>query len=1230
MSLSNRSRRIPRMLVAVLAVLLLTPAASLWGQNAQGTIVGHVTDPSGAAVSGASVTVTDLSTSVTRHLTTNSSGDYTVPYLNPGTYSVTVQAHGFSQATASNLVLEVQQTLRQDFALQVGNVSQTVTVSATTQMLHTDDTTIGQVLQEKTIENLPIVGRDFTNLMVTNVGTTVELGGDEADWSYHGINNEYLSVSSDGTQAQNQSYSIDGINDTDYEFSTPINIPNELAIQEFKMMNGMYGAEYGPGAVQVNVSINSGTNRLHGAAYEALEANWMQPDNEFQATVNNDHLCSVTNNCPSGDTYTPGFTPSALSLPFHQNQFGGTLGGPLIIPHVYDGRNKTFWFGSYDEGLYSAVNSPSSVFAPTPAELSGDFSSWPFPIYDPSTTTPNPSYNPTGTLGPTNSPVIRTQFPNNQIPVLDPVAQKIGAYFGKPNNSGCDETAHLLTGCGNYTVDTSTTKKQGIGTARIDQYLGPNDHLFFTANVGNLSQVATSISFGQSGTTYDRPKLFGGTWTHTFSADTLNQATLGYSRDHFLTGVTTAYGPDLSALVGLANTAPNPVTYDLPNVCFSPSIYYCIGGGEPTTYADNIYQGVDTVTMVRGRHTLNWGIDVRRIQLFELDNYLGTGSVGFNGEFTALVPGFAGSPYTQGGAYTATAPYQGNPVADFDLGDTNSATGPPPIGTDDYLLWGTNWNLFVNDDFHATNKLTINAGLRWMRPPNFHSAHNDGFAFNQANGGQYVWANCNFTKSIIAGINAMTPPGTPNMNFLQCGAINTLVPIDKRDFAPRLGFALQAMPKFVVRGGFGIFYGLYNRYYDGTQYDKDSIYNETAATYPSPAGTETQSTAVLKNLWAPPISADQLFETPGWEFPYNQTNWPKNRNPYDLQWMLDTEYSMNQTLMLDVGYVGDHGLHQPSQDIIGAARPPSVANDTCNSLVDASQATGSDAYCLSDPNFQPMDTREPFPNMPPYFYANINGFGSWYNALQVQLIERNYHGFMLHGNYTYSKTMDVTSGVNNLYGEPSLIQDPQNPYQEYGLAASDETHRFVATYVYTVPDHLFASHWLNAVASGWTTSGIYQLGSGLPFSVGASVPADQMGEYYGGRYNANSTFQTKPGFKSSLSEYFDTSKYSNPALGRYGNTNKSPERTPYIENLDANLGKTTHLGEGISLLIRADVFNYGSNWHSPTALYGSKIFPASNIGNGNFGSLIPGGDAQYGNISLWSPHVLQLTGQITF
>ena len=1189
--------------IAIFGFLAFIAASTLHAQNAQGTILGHVTDSSGAVVAGAAVVVRDVDTSAAVNLTTNSNGDYVAPALNPGNYSVTVQAAGFSQAVSSNLVLEVQQTLRQDFHLTVGKVTNTVEVSSDTQMLHTDDETIGQVVTSKLIESLPLIGRDFTNLMITNAGTNITPGGSGQDWAYHGLNAEYMEVSADGGQAQSTSYSVDGVYDADALFSVPINIPNELAIQEFKMMNGLYGAQYGQGSAQVNVDIKSGTNSLHGAAYETAQSAWLEPNNAYQAAV---------------DKATGSTTP--VRTPFHQNQFGGALSGPLTIPHIYNGHDRTFWFVSYDEGLYSKVNAAKSTWVPTAAEIGGDFSAWPFPIYDPSTTAPNPAYNSSQPESPTNSPVIRTAFSGNKIPSgeIDSVAAKIAAFWPTPNVSGETEANHILSNTVNYTANTSTTKNQGIGTVRFDQFFGSNDHVYLTGNWGLLTQTSTSIAYGQGGQLYDRPKLFGGTWTHIFSPTLLNQATLGYTRNHFLTGTNTAYGANLSAQVGLANTASNPATFDLPLIEFSNNNFYqSFGGGEPTTYADNIYQGVDTVTFVRGRHTFNFGIDFRRMQLFELDNYDGTGSLSFNGEYTAAVPGDAGDAYAANGAYSSTAPYQGNPLADFLLGDTNSASGPPPLGTDDWLVWGNNWNLFFQDDYHATDRLTLNAGLRWERPANLHSAHSDGYAFNTANGGQFQWANCSYTKPILAA------GGNPN--FLQCGASNTLVPIDNKDFAPRIGFAYRVPgnDKLVVRGGFGIFYGLYNRYYDGSQFDKDSLYNETASTYPAPTGNEAQSDAVVKNLWAAPISANQLFVTPGWQFPFNQVNWPSNHNPYDEQWSLDTEYSLSSTLLLDVGYVGGHGLRQPSQDILGVATPPTVADDPCNSLVDISQATGGNASCLTDPHFQPMDTREPYANMPPYLYGNRNGFQSTYEALQVQLIQRERHGLTYHVNFTHSKTMDLTTGINLIDGEPGLIQDPHNPYQEYGLAASDQTNRLVGTYAYEIPHHLFSSRLLNTLVGGWTTSGIYQVASGFPFAIYGGVSTDQMGEYYGSRYLANSTYQQTSGFKPSLTKWFDTSKYSQPVLGRYGNTNKSPERGPYYTNFDTSFGKTTHITERESLLLRAEIFNVGSSWHSNVG----ELIPDQGVTDNNFGALV---NSNYGALQLYTPYTMQLTAQFSF
>jgi hypothetical protein len=982
----------------------------------------------------------------------------------------------------------------------------------------------------------------------------------------------------------------------------PINIPNELAIQEFKMENGVYGADAGQGAAQVNVAIKSGTNLLHGGLYETYQGNILQPDNQLTALENQINNTSLN-----------------TSPPYTQNQFGGAVGGPVNIPFLYKGKDHSFWFVSYDGGRYTATNSPTSILAPSTAEMGGDFSAWPYPIYDPLTTVPNPAYI-CCTQSPTNSPVIRTQFPGNKIDPtrFDSTAKKIIAAgdWNTPNVSTCTDASSLgpsATSCANFTGTTQTVKQQDTETVRFDQYLGDKDHIFFTGNLGIMWDTATKVQYGTGTKIYARPKLYGGTWSRIFSPKTLNTATLGYVRDHFYTGPATAYGPNLSANVGFVNTLNNPVSYDLPSI--SVTDYYTIGGGSPTTWVDNIYQGVDAVTLTRGRHNMSFGVDFRRLQLYETDDASGTGLLSFNGQYTASAPGLAGGAMVKSGAPTANAPYEGNPFADFLLGDSKSATGPVPVAADEYILWGNNTNLYFQDAYQVTNRLTLNLGLRWERPANLHANDNSGYAFNPSNGGSLVWANCNYSNPIAA------LPGVKSY-YLGCGASNTLAPVDNKDFAPRVGFSYRPWfsNKLVVRGGFGFFYGTYNRYYDGAKYNRDSLYNEVTAPYAPTTGSEKQSTAVMQNLWTAPLINNTSFSLPGWESPFHSVVWPRNHSPYDEQWSFDTQYALNSTLMLDIGYAGDAGRRQSSQFIIGAATPPTVAGDTCNNNVDASQAS---AACLADPNFQPIDTRTPYANMPPYFFSNYNGFNSSYNALQVQLIQRPWHNLMYHLNYTYSKSMDLTSGINNITNESALIQIPQNPKQEYGLSASDQTHHLVGTYAYQVPNHLFKGRLLNDIASGWTTSGVYHLASGFPFPISAGATTDQMAQNYASRIRGNSTYQTTSGFKPSLTEWFDISKYSTPLAGRYGNTNKSPERGPYYTNWDTSFGKTSHIGEQRTIVIRADFYNTASTWHS------AAQFPSANLSSATFGSFEA--TPKYGPLQItWAPRVLQLSARFNF
>ncbi|WP_420237025.1 carboxypeptidase-like regulatory domain-containing protein [Telmatobacter bradus] len=1127
--------------------------------------MGHITDSTGAVVANATITITNLKTGVVKNITTSDSGDYTVPQLDPGTYSVQIAANGFKPEVSLGLIVEVDHALRQDFKLSVGSaLSETVTVSAEGQMLHTDDATIGQVVSGELMEILPIEGRDFTNMLQIGVGTTTTPGGvQQAGFNLQGMNNTYQEVSINGAHADSISYNIDGIYDTDYVFSAAMAKPSEMAIAEFKTMNGSYGAQYGAGSAQVNVAVKSGTNQIHGGGYEFNENAALQRGNPSIAAYNR---VQGTNN--------------AVNAPYNQNQFGGVLGGPVTIPKLYNGKDKSFWFVGYDGGRRNKTQAPSTMLVPSQAELGGDFSAWAYPIYDPSTTG-------TQTVTATNT-TGRSVFAGNKIPAsrLDKTAQKIAAFYATPNISTCTDTISLtVSACTNYAAGTVTTKRSDNGIARFDHNFGVADHIFVTGVLGNDTETSPNIHYGQGNQTYQRTRLAGATWAHPFSEKLLNQATIGYSREHFLTGPTTAYGPNLSAEVGLANTIADPITYDLPSISLYD--YGGIGGGSPTAFFDDLYQGVDTVTWIHGKHTMNFGMDFRRVFVKEQDNYGGTGSLTFTGEYTASLIGESGT--TLNSAKDALAPYKGNAVADFLLGDTQSASGPPPLGTDLYRLWGNNEHLFFQDDYRPSDRLTVNLGLRWERPTSLHSQNGSGYSFNPNNGGSFSWVKQSFVTPILAAGG--------NSAWLGCCADSKLVHLDQKDFAPRLGFEYRPLgfnDKLVIRGGAGIYYDTYNRYYDGSQYDDNRLYTEAAATYTTTTGDEKVSPQAISTLWGAPITALQAFTEPVTQYALNnQVNWYGNKNPSNQQLSIGAEYSFTSTLLFEGAYVRTHGIHEATQIYIGAARQPTVAGDVCNNYQTAATAPAS---CATDTNFQPIRSRVPYANMPSNLYANGNFFNSNYEGLQFQLIQRPWHGAQYHLNYTYSQSMDVTSGINNIYGEQGIIQDANNAKAQYGFSGADQTHRLVATGSYELP----AGHGkaidvqgFNWLVGGWTGGGVYTLASGFPFAINGGVGNDQTGAS-SSRYLANYSGTSTSGFKRTPNSWADPAKYSTPSLGTYGNTNKSPERGPYFTNLDLSLSKSTKIAKTQNLRIRMEIFNATSTWHSSTY----QIIPSSATAGG--------------------------------
>jgi len=1173
--------------MALCLALLLLSSPSLLGQNARGTILGHVADPSGAAVLGARVTIKNVNTGVTNEFTTDGTGDFVFVNLIPGTYTVSVEGQGFKTSSSSGLILEVDQTLRQDFTLAMGSLAETVTVSANAQMVQTDNTTIGNVVAGELMQELPLNGRDFTSLLNIDAGATNLGGGSQTYWSLHGLSS-FREVSLDGARPDSISYLIDGVTNNANLFSTASSVPSVSAIQEFKVEQGLYSAEYGQGSAQVNVAIKSGTNDYHGSAYDFLQNDAFQPNSPLQAFLNSQ----------------PGATPQPLNSPFKQNQFGFTLGGPVIVPKVYHGQNKTFWFFSYEGGRQSTLTGTQSpVQVPTAQERTGNFSDWPVPIYDPSTTG--------STTATANDPTGRTPYPNNQIPtsLLNPIASKLLAYYPQPNLT-------CAMPCNNFVTPVHNSKNIDTETMRVDQNFGSMDRLFFTGIIKGDDEPNPSMLPATGNVSFARSRLFGLTWQHSFGSSIINEARMGFNRLFFHTGVDTAFGADLATQAGLKNSPAIPAFYDIPIV--TPNDRYTSIGSGNNGYSqkENDFQYVDNLKIVRGRHKLTFGTDIRRIQLWDQDGFTAMGQLFFTGGYTAANPL---APAMQGSLNILPS---GNPFADMFVGYPQSVGAPPPLGSDLFNLRALNYNFFAQDDIRLTPRLTLNLGLRYEIPPNYHSINNSGFAFNPADGGSMVWANKGFVQSVTQQVQAAG--GQVNTNWMQCCASNSLVPIDKHDFAPRVGLAWRpfATDRFVIRTGYGIFYDVYERFYDTTQFDDNRLWTLAAnPTYPVATGFEKSSPLALSTLWLPPVTSASLFSTA--TPPYNfgvQVNSPTNHNPYNQQWSFDTEYSLTQSLLLDVGYVGSHGIHSPTQLLIGMGYPPPVAGDHCNTYIDIAQVPAGDP-CLKDPNFVPVDKRELWPNFGPGTYYNDNVLNSTYHALQVRVRQRLNNGLQYNLNYTWSKALDETSAINNISGTNDFIMDPHDVQRDYGPASFDQPSRFVASGSYEVPVGK-GKRWTfgkaNWLVGGWTASGIYTIASGGPFSVYAFPyysSTDQMGSPFTGRVRANLVANPYTVNQTPL-DWYNTSAFAAPAPGTYGDEGKGILRGPYLMDLDMSFAKQFPIKERQKVQYRLDIFNVGSNWHSQFRT------PDNDMSDCNYGSLAGCNGA--GTLNLWTPRTIQM------
>ena len=707
-----------------------------------GEITGQVTDTSGAAVPNALITLTNISTSAIRTTQSTQSGDYSFPSLPPGLYRAKVERSGFKTESIPNVEVQVQQTVRLDFSLQVGQVSESVLVEASADQLQAENATVGTVIENRGIVELPLNGRQYLNLVALSPNTnTLSPAAGQAQ-SREGGDRANQSISTAGQRIFFDYFTLDGVSNTDPNFNSYVVLPSIDALQEFKIQTGVYPAEFGHEATQINVLTKSGGNRYHGSAFEFLR---------------NDVL--------DAKPYSFTSRPQAKS-PFKWNDYGFVLDGPVRIPKLFNGQNKLFFMANY-EALRRRQNFQSVYTVPTPAEFTGDFSGLSKTIYDPLTKTP---------------------FPGNIIPAnrIDPISKKLLQYYAAANVPG------VLSN--NFVRSSASPLNRDGFVLRMDYVESPKSQWAGRYSWGDENQANQGITLDGSKlvTNYEQ---YMGSNTRTFTPNIVNEARFGYTRLFNSIGTYLAFNTNVVDSLGIPGfTGGAPVTWGIPNVTLLN--YSSIGDSTDGPYANsnNTLQFVDTMSWIKGSHTFRFGFEYTRQNYNQVGNQFSRGQFTFQPNAT-LGPNFTGgdtfADFLLGDMYQsevavgiANAQFQRNAFAAF-IDDTWKVTRKLTVSlglryelTPPFL--DTLGNLVTVYEPHIEFASNVDPSLYpvMMRQGNC----TDPYA-----GINIRWPQIGFVCS-----NGVLDP--------------QLMKTEYTDFAPRVGIAYSPNSKWVVRTGFGMFY----------------------------------------------------------------------------------------------------------------------------------------------------------------------------------------------------------------------------------------------------------------------------------------------------------------------------------------------------------------------------------------------------------------------------------------
>jgi len=1105
----NRTRLLP----------LLLCAPMLFAQSPLGTITGTITDTTGAGVPGVTVTVRAIATSLDYRATSSTDGVYVIPNLPVGGYELTASAAGFKGFRQTGLNLEVSQRLRVDIPLQVGDVAESVNVTAEIPRVQTEDSNVGTVVEKRRIEDLPLNGRHVFNLV--KIVTGVQPRSNATDGFAEVSNQTFSQMRINGGPAYGNQFFLDGVSNSAAVHNEISVVPQADIVEEFRVETNALKAEYGQTAGGVvNVVTKSGGNEFHGSLYEFFRNDALDSRNAFSTQ--------------------PDPRTGRIKQVLRFNQFGGTIGGPVLIPKLYDGRNRTFFYAGYEQWRWRSSGAPRIGTVARPDWREGNFSDLRdgnglfIPIYDPASTRANPA----------GSGFVRELFPGNVVPRarMDPLALRVLPYHPVANATPTNE----FTGANNYVALVPSISDQGVTNLRVDHRINNNNSLFFrySSTRNTLLNRGWGLEAADPAARNDQRDNHNAVvnYTRLFGSSILNDLRVGVTRQ-YLPFLHPSFDEGWPAKLGFPSQIPQD---QFPPVQISGLLAIGSTGFSGGLRAQNITQITDNVIITRGRHNFKTGFDLRWWHLSFINRLQPSGLFNFTGSLT-------NNPQRPAGT--------GSGTADFLLGEVASGNlGVRPF----FQFRAIPLGLFFQDDWKVSRTLTLNLGIRYdvsFGPREMHNRYSsfDPYLPNSATGtsGQLRYAGSG-------------------------GYPETFVDRDNNNIGPRVGFAWdpRGNGKTAIRGGYGLIY---------LMLESGNAVPDNASAF----GFSVDTPFVAPG--AGPFKAFQFSQGPsfllqplgaaggpdafrGFGVRYQDRNAPAG---YMQQWNFAIQQSIGKGVVVSAIYAGSKGTKlfgsnynvnqlDPANFRLGLALQDLVPNPFFGQIT-----TGA----LSAATISRSQLLRPFPD-----YLNIDTWGAnalstSYHSFQMVVEKRFSNGISALLSYTNGKLISESFAIGGGNSGNSGVGDfrigAYNRRLDRAIDNDDISQRLVMSGLWELPVGKGRTlgrdmnSVLNAFIGGWQLNGIWTLQSGLPLSVRGS------NNFTGISYPDLVADPTLPSDQRTVARWFNTDAFRNPADFVIGNGPRTlpSTRGPGLNDLSFSIFKTFRFAERFRLEARGELFN---------------------------------------------------------